>query len=280
MRMWLVTLAVSIAGVAVAAEAFAAASFSDPAGDQRGTPGAGLDITTVDVTHTPDGLITFRVRIANYKVLPPTSFIAVFVDLDRDFNTGDLGDDVQIGWSPALGVAFERWDGARYVSAPAASLTAGFSDGIFTLTIPGSELGSVASFDFLVGTSADIDGTLNTDVAPALSSRWTYDLVPLVMSASRMVRSPAQPVAGKRFLVSTMISRADSGAAVTTGSVTCTARVGKTKLRATGRFARGVAQCVMNVPRGAKGKALRGTLTIRAGGGSLRKPYSFRVVSK
>jgi hypothetical protein len=278
--MWLVTLAVSLAGVAVAAEAFAAASFSDPAGDQKGTPGAGLDITAVDVTHASDGLITFRVRIANYQVLPPTSFIAVFLDLDRDFNTGDLGDDVQIGWSPSLGVAIERWDGAHYVSAPADSLTAGFSDGLFTLTIPRSELGSVGSFDFLVGTSAVLDGTLNTDVAPAISSRWTYDLIPLVMSASRLVGSRAQPVAGKRFVVSTRISRADTGVAVTAGSVTCTARVGTTKLRATGRFAGGVAQCVMSVPRGATGKALRGTVTIRAGGGSLQKPYSFRVASK
>jgi hypothetical protein len=275
-----VTLALAFAGVVLAAQSFAAPLFSDPAGDQKGTPGAGLDITTVEVTHAADGLITFHVRIANYQVLPPTSFIAVFFDLDRDFNTGDLGDELQIGWSPALGVAFERWDGARYVSAPADALRAGFSDGIFTLTIPTSELGSVSSFDFLVGTSAVLEGTLNTDVAPALTSRWTYDLTPLVMSASRMVGSPPQPVAGKRFIVSTRISRADSGAAVTMGSVTCTARVGTTKLRATGRFAGGAAQCVMSVPRGAKGKTLRGTATIGAGGGSLRKSFSFRVASR
>jgi hypothetical protein len=256
-------------------------SFVDAAGDQRGPQGAGLDITLVEVTNTNDGVVTFRVTIGNHRVLPPRSFIAVFFDLDKNQDTGDLGDDAQIGWSPESGLTLERWGGDRFVRFSVHELEAGFSDGVFTLRIPRTELANAASFDFLIGTLMAAEQGNGTDVAPALGSHWTYEIVErFTLSASRPTATPKQPVAGKRFTVSMAVTRADTGEALGSGSVLCAARVGTAKLRAVSRYASGTARCAMTVPRGTRGKTLRGTITARGGGSSVTKSFSFRVARR
>jgi hypothetical protein len=285
----LVALTATLAGLSWAAAALADVSFSDPAGDQRAAGGggaevarAGPDITRVDVSNGQDGVVTFRVTIANYRDLPPSAFLAIFFDLDRNLDTGDLGDEAQIGWSPAGGLAFERWDGQRFVAAPAGAILAAFAEGVFTLEIPRSDLGGVASFDFLVGSSALVNEMLATDIAPVLGSHWTYHLVlgPLTLRASSLVAVPARPVAGKQFTVSTAVTRSDTRSLARSGSVTCTASVGQATIRAQGRFASGRARCVLTVPRTAGGKMLRGTVTVRVEGASVRRLYSFRVLAR
>ncbi len=287
-RKALVATAAALSGLVVTAAGLADVSFSDPAGDQRATGGGGSevagaapDITRVEVSHAQDG-VTFRITIANYRDLPPNAFLAVFFDLDRNFDTGDLGDDAQIGWSPSGGVVFERWDGRRFVSAPTGAILASFSAGVFTLEVPGSVLGGVTSFDFLVGTSALVNELLATDVAPMLGSHWTYHLAlgSLTLRVSTFIGAPSRPVAGKQFVVSTAVTRTDTRALVRSGSVTCSARVGGAAIRTRGGFARGRARCLMTVPRGATGKVLRGALTVRVEGASVRRTYSFRVRSQ
>lgn len=240
---------------------------------------AAPDITRVEVSNGPEGVVTFRVTIANYTDLPSNAFVAVFFDLDRNIDTGDLGDEAQVGWSPTGGLSFERWDGTRMVAAPAGTILASFANGIFTLEIPRSELNGVASFDFLIGTSARVDEFLGTDVAPLLGAHWTYYLVlgALTLRTGSVRAAPARPVAGKRFTVSTEVTRTDTRTLVRSGAVACTATVGKTKLRARGGFASGRARCVMTVPRNAGGKLLRGSLTVGVERVSVRKAYSFRV---
>jgi hypothetical protein len=279
----------ALSGLVFAAAGLADAAFVDPTGDQRAALGggsevasAGPDITRVDVSNGQDGVVTFRITIANYTELPPTAFVAVFFDLDRNIDTGDLGDEAQVGWSPSAGLSFERWDGSRMVAAPAGAILASFTNGVFTLEIPRTELNGVASFDFLIGTSARVNEFLATDVAPLLGSHWTYHLVlgALTLRASSVATTPARPVAGKRFTVSTAVTRTDTRTVVRSGSVTCTATVGGAKLRARGGFASGRARCVMTVPRTAGGKLLRGSLTVGLERVSVRKAYSFRVLSR
>ena len=286
---WLVATTAMLAGLVWVAAGLAAASFSDPAGDQRAAGGggaeianAGPDITRVDVSNRQDGVISFRITIANYRDLPANAFLAIFFDLDRNFDTGDLGDEAQVGWSPSAGVAFERWNGQRMAAAPAGSILASFAEGVFTLEIPRSELDGVSSFDFLVGSSALVNELLATDVAPVLGSHWTYNLVlgKLTLRASSVVGIPTRPVAGKLFTVSSGVTRSDTGTAVRSGAVTCTARTGRAAIQARGRFAGGRARCSMTVPRGAAGKVLSGALTIRVDGASVRRAYSFRVLSR
>ena len=288
MRQALAATTAALGGLVWAASGLADEAFVDPTGDQRAVFGGGAevanaapDIARVEVSNGQDGVVTFRVTIANYAELPPNTFIAVFFDLDRNVDTGDLGDEAQIGWSPASGITFERWDGSRMVAVPAGAIVASFASGVFTLEVPRSDLNGVASFDFLIGTSALVNEFLGTDVAPLLGAHWTYNLVlgALTLRTSSLTASPVRPVAGKRFTVSTAVTRTDTRTIVRAGSVSCTATVGGTKLRARGSFAGGRARCVMTVPSRARGKRLRGSLTVGAEDVSVRRAYSFRVLA-
>ncbi|MBA2741222.1 MAG: hypothetical protein H0U46_04340 [Actinobacteria bacterium] len=49
------------------------------------------------------------------------------------------------------------------------------------------------------------------------------------------------------------------------------------KVRATGAFSGGQARCVVALPRNAKGKTLRGSITVRAAGAKLTRAFSYRV---
>ena len=286
MRKRLAATTAALSGLVWSAAALSDVAFVDPTGDQRAAFGggaevatAGPDITRVEVSNGQDGLVTFRVTIANYSELPANAFIAVFFDLDRDIGTGDLGDEAQVGWSPTTGITFERWNGERMLAAPAGALLAGFAGGVFTLEIPRAELNGARNFDFLIGTSARIDEFLATDVAPVLGTHWTYNLVlgTLSLRAASLRAVPARPVAGKPFTVSTEVTRTDTRTTVRSGSVTCAARVGGTTITARGGFVSGRARCVMRMPRSAGEKLLRGTLTVRVDQASVRRPYSFRV---
>jgi hypothetical protein len=287
-RKALVVATAALAGLLWAAAGLADVSFSDPAGDQRAAGGggaevanAGPDITQVDVSNGQDGVILFRVTIANYRDLPPNAFLAIFFDLDRNVETGDLGDEAQIGWTTAGGLVFERWNGERMVRATSDAILADFSEGVFSVAVHRGVLDGVSSFDFLVGSSARVNDLLATDVAPLLGEHWTYHVVlaTLALRASDVAASPARPVAGKQFNVSTAVTRTDTRVLVRSGSITCTARIGGTPIRARGGFSAGRARCTMTVPSSARGKMLRGTLTVRVEGVSVRKSYSFRVRS-
>jgi hypothetical protein len=260
----------ALAGLAWASSSLADVSFSDPAGDQRAAGGGGADvasaapdITRVDVSNGQDGIVTFRITIANYRDLPSNAFLAIFFDLDRNDETGDLGDEAQIGWTSAGGLVFERWDGERMVRATTEAIVAGFSEGVFTLAVHRGELGGVSTFDFLVGSSARVNELLGTDIAPPLSEHWTYDLVlgALTLRATSLSASPERPVAGKTFIVAAAVTRTDTRTTVRSGLVTCSARVGGATIRARGGFSAGRARCVLTVPRNAAGKLLRGSLS-------------------
>jgi hypothetical protein len=281
----LVAATAVLAGLVWAAAGLADASFSDPAGDQRAASGGGTevanaapDITRVDVSNGQDGVVMFRVTIANYRDLPSNAFLAIFFDLDRNDETGDLGDEAQVGFTTG-GLVFERWDGQRMVRASTEAILADFSDGVFSVAIHRGVLDGVTSFDFLVGSSARVNELLGTDIAPVLGEHWTYNLVlgTLGLRASSLSAVPARPVAGKTFTVRTTVTRTDTRTIVSSGSVTCTARVGGSTIRARGGFSGGNARCVLTVPRGAAGKLLRGTLAVRVDGASVRRSYSFHV---
>lgn len=275
-------------GLLVAPSASGDTSFEDGAGDQRNTEElVAPDITTVHVSNTRDGLITFRLSIANHASLPGGSRIAVLLDLDRSIATGDQGFEYAVrhdvdGTGRAT-LVFERWEESVFqlVQIPAESLTSSFSGGVFTLSIPRGELRNTTGFQFgMYAALLDPDGDDHAvDDAPN-ANLWTYDLTGLPaprLSTTRLAVMPGRPVAGKTFVVHAGVRRADTGSTVATASVTCTARVGKTKLRSVGRFSDGRARCAVSVPRSAKGKTLRGTITIRADRAAVTRSFSYRV---
>lgn len=265
-------------------------TFDDPAGDQRNTEElVAPDITSVHVSNTRDGLVTFRLTIANHAALPPNSRIAVLFDLDKRQETGDQGfeytvrheTDAQGQTSPLV---FERWEDEIFqlVQIPSTGLTSSFADGVFTLSVPRSSLENTVSFEFgLYAAALDVARPNRSAVDSAPDANlWRYDLVGLPaprLSTSRMTAMPGRPVAGKAFTVGAQVTRSDTSTTLTSASVRCLARIGKSRVRAVGRFSGGRARCVVTVPRTAKGKTLRLTITVRAVGAVHTRTLSYRV---
>jgi hypothetical protein len=269
----------------------AAGVFTDPRGDQ--VPFEDLvapDITTVEVVNTRGGVIGFQVAIANYSALPPNSRIAILLDIDRDFDTGDNGFEYAVSHriDPAgqERVVLEHWQEAalRMVEVSADGLSSTFESGLYTLLVPRSRLQNTTAFDFGLYAAlfhATRENRAAVDSAPNINI-WTYELEGLAaprLSASTLAASPLRPVAGRQFAVSSVVMRADTGMAVhaATGTISCAARVGSTRLRARGVFRSRSARCLIAIPRTAKGKLLKGAITVRSAGATVTKRFSFRV---
>jgi hypothetical protein len=269
----------------------AAGVFNDPVGDQ--VPFEDLvapDITTVEVVNTRDGLIGFRVAVANYSELPPRSTIAILFDLDRTFATGDSGFEYaashRVDAAGEHRVVLERWEEEAFemVEVTADGLSSTFEAGFYTLLVPRLLLENTTAFDF--GLYAALfhptrENRAAVDSAPN-ANIWTYELEglpPPRLAASTLVTTPRRPIAGRQFMVSAVVTRRDTGMTVqaASGTVTCTARVGATRLRARGVFRSRNARCLIAIPRTAKGRLLTGAITVRSGGAAVTKRFSFRV---
>jgi hypothetical protein len=284
----LAAVGAALAAPSVLVAAAADEAFEDPANDQRNTEGlVAPDITGVNVSNTRDGLITFRVTMANTQTLPPGSAVVFLFDLDREIATGDQGFENAVSHVVDLAgqsrLVFERWEESifRLVEIPASSLTSTVGGGVYTLTIPRRELANTRGFEFgLYAVLFDQDGDDHAvDDAPN-ANLFDYDLTNLPaprLLTSRLSVVPVRPVAGRSFVVGTQIRRSDTGMAVTTGTVSCNVRVGSTRLRARGSFGPRGARCTMTVPASAKGKRLSGSVTVRAAGAVVTRRFSFRV---
>ena len=95
--------------------ALADAAFSDAVGDNNEAP----DITSVEVSETPDGMFTVRATVANYQALPQDSFIHLWFDLDNNTCTGADGDEANVLYQADGILDFYRWNGRDLVRAPA-----------------------------------------------------------------------------------------------------------------------------------------------------------------
>jgi hypothetical protein len=247
------------------------------------------DITSVSVSNTPGGVITFTVTVANHAALPPRSRMAILFDLDRSQSTGFGGFEYSVKHeTDATGqaeVVFERWDGdaLEFVTLPTDTLTSRFADGVYTFSIPRRQLQNTKGFAFGMYAAALNDAAISksaVDDAPN-TELWLYELTGLPaprLATTRLARTPTKPSAGRVFTVHAGVRDADTGAALTAASVTCTARIGSAKVRVVGRFSGGRARCLVTVPRSAKGKTLRGTITVRSAGATVRRSFSYRVV--
>lgn len=95
---------------------------------------------------------------------------------------------------------------------------------------------------------------------------------------------PARPTAGGALVASHRVwLRSGSPATFERatplgfGSVRCTAAIASARVTATGALRSGVAVCTTRIPKGARGKTLRGTIVTTSGGLVLTKTYSTKV---
>jgi hypothetical protein len=155
-----------------------AQTFSDPQGDQQGTA---PDVTTVVVSHTTSGNITWRVNVSNQPTLAADSQVVLWIDSDRNPNTGapnTLGSEYVFLVSPD-GYNFARWTGTEFnFETPFTTVSVNYNAGA-TITVNRSELGNTNGFNFWVRGLQDTGPeTANIDDAPN-DGTYAYLLTPV-----------------------------------------------------------------------------------------------------
>ena len=141
-----------------------------------------------------------------------------------------------------------------------------------------SELGATKRFSFAVIAISDIVLDANGD--PDLTNAhydyapdpghgfFTYDVktVPPALVVQSFSTKPLKPKAGKGYTASLAFARTDGSPPTGTETVTCRATVAGRALAATSRsLINGRASCTWSIPKTAKGKTIRITVTVQSG---------------
>ena len=265
-------------------------AFPDSEGDQDMAP----DISTISVSDGQNGTIAFRVTTANYRVLGADKLVGLGFELvGRPADSDEVFITYQGG--PEESIIIEReLEGFLTQDTPPDRATARFDDGVLTIDVHRTELDDVARFRFgvvtadLVGDAEGEDDDSLGDIEsvdfspeelqPEMLHRYALEHRPPVrLTVGRPSGLPTVPRSGKAFTVRVVVTRSDTGTAVRSGTVSCNAFVGKARVVAKGRFRAGRAQCSLVVPARHRSNRVRGTMTIRAAGASVRSGFSFVV---
>jgi hypothetical protein len=224
-------------------------------------------VSNTDAASTPASRITFRIEIPNRPLLTEDMRIAVWIDADDDRMTGLAeqatfpGADYLIGWDRKLGkgASLRRCAGSICRVASAPTFRFSYARGA-TFSMRAAELGDTRRFRF---SARAYSGNVG-DFAPAEGASWGYRL---------LVRRPPAPRGSRTFTVRFTVTRAD-GSVLTSGRVSCTARIGgKQVVPRSERFVGRRATCVFVLPLSAKGKTIRGTITVVSGGARVTKTF-------
>ena len=261
--------------------------FEDSRGEQ---PAPAPDITNVVVSNTNAGLISFQINVLNRVSLSEDMLVVIDIDADNNPRTGDpesSGADYAIQLFQGSADLF-RWDGQNFTrrqgDPPQTSL---IFQGL-TIKINASELGNTKQFNFatfvITGirvdrTTGDVDfSQARGDIAPDLGhGLWKYAVktTPLRLNVRRFSVSAAR--AGGTLTARMVAVRNDTGARLTGGTVTCVATVGGARLVGRGRFVGSEARCTWRIPASARGKVLRGSITVSFEGKRARKSFTRTV---
>jgi hypothetical protein len=262
-------------------------SFPDPNDDQD----VAADITSISVTDSPAGRVEFKLTTANYATLPPDKLIGIGLDIRGRPDSDDFLSLGYLSGERVIEVDREERGNVQPVER-AAGISASHADAVLTVSLPRRYLDGASAFDFgivsadLVGPGEsegeEFEGEIEAlDTAPeGLTELYSYRLANpgrLQLRAVQVVGRPAVPRAGTPFTLAAAVRRLDTYRIVRSGSVSCSATVGGVRLSARGRFRDGRAVCTLRVPRGSSSRVLRGTLTVGAGGASLRQAFRFVV---
>jgi len=265
--------------------------------DSTGEDPQGPDITSTTVSNDNTGLITFDFKITNHTTVPGDMLGLLFVDTDNNPATGDPtsgGADYAIQLFQNQ-VDLFQWDGTNYsrsASGPAEATL------IFTnaptgpvIKISALELGNTKKFNFaflfITGivtdpATGDLDlSKAHVDAAPDPNhGLYSYEVkvAPLKLLATKFRKIPGRPIAGRPFSVRIVAFRSDTGVALQNGTVKCTARVGGRSLTArTHKIANKEAQCAWAIPASARGRTIRGSISVVFEGLKVTKTFTAYV---
>jgi hypothetical protein len=265
------------------------AAFQDAVGENPD----GVDVTSVLVSNDIGGLLTFRINIPSRPAFTDDMRLRLWFDSDSNRATGLTQDDV------AGRDYFILWDrdGARLFRCGGSSCTNGTPQrtlgssyrGGATLTINANEI-KAKRMKFAVEATAGLRydpatrrfdvSNATFDYAPDRGRFWSYNvsLGPSRLLVKSVSTTPARPQAGKRLSVRLAVARADTGALVSSGRVTCAARIGGKPLRPSAQgFSRGRATCVFAIPASAGGEIVRGLVNVVFAGKRVTKTFARRI---
>jgi hypothetical protein len=157
------------------------------------------------------------------------------------------------------------------------------------MTINAAELGATRrlNFDVVVITGIVVDpqtGDLKgenakADIAPdAGHGMWNYQVrtAPLRLVARRF--NAGRPVAGRLHTVRMVAARSDTNAVLTGGQVRCAATIAGRRVAArVHRFVGSEARCAWQIPAGARGGTIRGSITVVFEGLTVRRSFSATI---
>jgi hypothetical protein len=266
-----------------------AASNSQSYSDATGEDPAGIDISSIAVSNDDAGLITFQVNVTNRPALTPDLLFQLYID-----TTSSGGDPESFGADYVLqlttaGTALFKWDGSNFPFASSqAGVASAYASAGPTLRVSAAALGKPTTINFVAvavsGVAEDANGdpdysNAHGDLAPNFGLYTGYEVrTTLALAVVRATTSPKPARAGRPFSVGLAITRNDTGGPVETGSVACTARVGTAAIPVRARrVANGVAACSWTLPANARGKIVRGTITVTVEGTRVTRSFSARV---
>ena len=234
-------------------------------------------------SHDAAGNLTFTVS-TNQVALALDATLYVYIDSDRNPATGlrvhGLGADHYFSHDGQYGTGFlAHVSGNHIILEFTSTLLTSYGGGNLTARLNRSDVYDAQRFAFLVEAERDDenDATPNdADFAPDAAPFYQYSFGAVSLIVGKPVAT-TKPLAGKAFTVSAPVTRSDA-APFLTGTVACRAKAGAVSLRASGRIANGSARCTMRIPKAAKGKMLRGTLTVSTDGApAVTKPFAQRI---
>jgi hypothetical protein len=264
------------------------AAFQDATGENQD----GVDITSVLVSNDIAGLLTFRINIPGRPAFTEDMRLRVWFDSDSNRETGTTGDragrDYFILWDRD-GVRLFRCSGSSCTNAtPQTTLGHSYRGGA-TLTINAVEI-KAKRFKFAVEATAGIRydpatrrfdlSNATLDYAPERDRFWSYfvRLGPSRLLVRSFSATPVRPQAGENLRVRLAATRDDTGALLSSGQVTCSARIGGKALKPRSRgFVGRQATCVFAVPPIAGGQMLRGSIRIVFAGRQVTKSFARRI---
>jgi hypothetical protein len=265
-------------------------SFTDPVGDSGAKP----DITGGTVSNDDAGRITFTVAFANRPALITGDFVEIFIDADNAAWTGDDGFEYIVLYSldpsPATS-ELQLWDGTQYSTVTSATVNGSYAGGTLTLSLSFRTLGDTAKLRYFVYSDSSVnEADTDFDDAPHEGVFSDQVRIPLLFDA---FKAPAKVKAGRSTTAALTVTTDDD----VHGSVTCRATIGGKPVRGQGSWVgvllgprpspagdtaspfayKGVAFCTWKLPKTAKRKLLKGTMTAAKEGLTVAHSFSVRI---
>jgi hypothetical protein len=277
-----VVLACALAAAAAARLVGNAASYADPTGDGASAP----DVAVVDVTNDNRGDVIVRVTLANRQVTTAEDWVTLYLDVD---DVEDAEGSLQAEYAVVAdsdGGHFLRLGDGEPQDVPSLLLTSfasSFANGVLTFRVNQRDLKDTTALNLWLHTGTEVDESF--DDAPDGDAVWEYS----VISPTLYVLAFSPPTAARagqtvRGLLTVRGVRRD------TARIGCTATIGGRRLQGKADWftfslagggitsvVKADPRCAWAIPKTARGKLMRGTMTVLQDRLQVSRNFSVRV---